>query len=141
MGEIHNQPFQLSCNASLKIDFRGSRVTSGGGLVLVRELNERIEYAHADHRAIPSVGIAEAMAAGKSIGSHLGRRGCLTKAEGKAALSTFGTRDGVDRALSRAPGPSQRKIVHWNPTTGSIVWGWCELKGEFRIKGFRIAVC
>src|SRR2546425_3365852 len=41
MGEIQNQPFQLSFNASLKIDFQGSRVTSDGGLVLVRELDER----------------------------------------------------------------------------------------------------
>ena len=42
MGETQNQPFQLSFNASLKIDFRGSRVTSDGGLILVRELDERL---------------------------------------------------------------------------------------------------
>ncbi len=41
MGEVQNQPFQLSFNASLKIDFQGSRVTSDGGLILVRELDER----------------------------------------------------------------------------------------------------
>lgn len=40
MGETQNQSFQLSFNASLKIDFQGSRVTSDGGLVLVRELEE-----------------------------------------------------------------------------------------------------
>jgi hypothetical protein len=44
MGEIQNQPFQLSFNASLKIDFQGSRVTSDGGLVLVRELDERLRF-------------------------------------------------------------------------------------------------
>jgi hypothetical protein len=44
MGEIQNQPFQLSFNASLKIDFQGSRVTSDGGLVLVRELDERLGF-------------------------------------------------------------------------------------------------
>jgi len=33
---------QLSFNASLKIDFQGSRVTSDGGLILVRELDERL---------------------------------------------------------------------------------------------------
>ena len=43
-GEIQNQPFQLSFNASLKIDFQGSRVTSDGGLVLVRELDERLSF-------------------------------------------------------------------------------------------------
>jgi Transposase DDE domain group 1 len=44
MGEIQNQPFQLSFNASLKVDFQGSRVTSNGGLILVRELDERLGF-------------------------------------------------------------------------------------------------
>jgi len=42
MGEKQNQLFQLSFNASLKVDFQGSRVTSDGGLILVRELDERL---------------------------------------------------------------------------------------------------
>jgi len=42
MGDIENQPFQLSFNSSLKIDFQGSRVTSDGGLILLRELDERL---------------------------------------------------------------------------------------------------
>ena len=42
MGEKQNQPFQLSFNAALKIDFQGSRITSDGGLILVRELDERL---------------------------------------------------------------------------------------------------
>jgi len=33
MGEAQNGPFQLSFNASLKVDFQGSRVTSDGGLL------------------------------------------------------------------------------------------------------------
>jgi Transposase DDE domain group 1 len=44
MGEKQNQPFQLSFNVSLKIDFHGSRVTSDGGLMLVRELDERLGF-------------------------------------------------------------------------------------------------
>ena len=44
MGEKQNPPFQLSFNASLKIDFQGSRVTSDGGLILVRELDERLGF-------------------------------------------------------------------------------------------------
>ena len=44
MGEDPKQPFQLSFNASLKIDFHGSRVTSDGGLILVRELDERLGF-------------------------------------------------------------------------------------------------
>ncbi len=42
MGEKPNQPFQFLFNASLKVDFQGSRVTSNGGLILVRELDERL---------------------------------------------------------------------------------------------------
>ena len=42
MGEKQNQSFQLSFTASLKVDFQGSRVTSDGGLILVRELDERL---------------------------------------------------------------------------------------------------
>ena len=45
MGEKQNQPFQLSFNASLKVDFQGSRVTSDGGLILVRELDQRLGAA------------------------------------------------------------------------------------------------
>jgi hypothetical protein len=40
MGEKPNQPFQLSVNGSLKVDFQRSRVTSDGGLILVQELDE-----------------------------------------------------------------------------------------------------
>ena len=45
MGEKQNQPFQLSFNAALNVDFQGSRVTSDGGLILVRELDERLGLA------------------------------------------------------------------------------------------------
>ncbi len=41
MGESQNQPFQLSFNRFLRVAFQGSRVTSDGGLILVRELDEQ----------------------------------------------------------------------------------------------------
>lgn len=44
MGERENRPFQLSFNNSLKIDFQESRVTCDGGLILVRELDERLGF-------------------------------------------------------------------------------------------------
>jgi hypothetical protein len=44
MGETTNQPFQLSFNAALKGEFQGSRVTSDSGLILVRELDERLGF-------------------------------------------------------------------------------------------------
>src|SRR6266566_1374381 len=42
MGEKQNQPFQLLFNTSLKVDFQGLWSTSDGGLILVRELAERL---------------------------------------------------------------------------------------------------
>ena len=40
MGEKQTKPFQLSFNGLLKVDFQGSHVTSDGGLILVRELDD-----------------------------------------------------------------------------------------------------
>ena len=42
MGEKQNRSFQLCFNGFLKVDFQGSRVTSDGGLILVRELDEHL---------------------------------------------------------------------------------------------------
>ena len=44
MGESIKQAFQLSCNRFLRVGFQGSRVTSDGGLILVRELDERLGF-------------------------------------------------------------------------------------------------
>jgi hypothetical protein len=44
MGESQKQGFQLSFNLFLRIGFQGSRVTSNGGLILVRELHERLGF-------------------------------------------------------------------------------------------------
>ena len=44
MGESPKQAFQLSFNRFLRVAFQGSRVTSNGGLILVRELDERLGF-------------------------------------------------------------------------------------------------
>jgi hypothetical protein len=44
MGEGQKQGFQLSFNRFLRVAFQGSRVTSNGGLILVRELDERLGF-------------------------------------------------------------------------------------------------
>ncbi len=44
MGEVQNRPFQLSLSVFLGVDFQGSRVTSDGGLIVVRELDERLGF-------------------------------------------------------------------------------------------------
>jgi hypothetical protein len=42
MGEPYHEPFQWSFNNSLRVDVQGARVTSDGGLMVVRELDERL---------------------------------------------------------------------------------------------------
>lgn len=42
MGEKQTQPLELSFNASLKVDSQRSPVTSDGGPILLRELDERL---------------------------------------------------------------------------------------------------
>jgi hypothetical protein len=44
VGERQEHPFQLSFNGSLRVDFQGARVTSDGGLLLLRELDERLGF-------------------------------------------------------------------------------------------------
>ena len=44
MGESQKQAFQLSFNRFLRVTFQGSRITSDGGLILVRELDERLGF-------------------------------------------------------------------------------------------------
>jgi len=58
MGEKRNEPFQLSFNSSLRVDVQGSRVTSDGGLMLVRELDERLGFSEliAQHLTDPRRG-------------------------------------------------------------------------------------
>ena len=45
MGESEKQGFQLSFNRFLRVPFQGSRVTSDSGLILVRELDERLGFS------------------------------------------------------------------------------------------------
>ena len=42
MGDGEKRAFQLSFNRFLRVGFQGSQVTSNGGLILVRELDERL---------------------------------------------------------------------------------------------------
>ena len=42
MGELQPAPFQFTFNGFLKVAFQGSRITSDAGLILVRELDERL---------------------------------------------------------------------------------------------------
>src|SRR2546425_8048162 len=46
VGEKQSEPFQFTFNGFLKVAFQGSRVTSDAGLILVRELDERLGLEH-----------------------------------------------------------------------------------------------
>ena len=45
MGDGKKQGYQLSFNRFLRVGFQGSRVTSNGGLILGRELQERLGFS------------------------------------------------------------------------------------------------
>jgi hypothetical protein len=45
VGETQKGPFQLSFNRSLRVEFRGARVTSGGDWILVLELDEPLDLS------------------------------------------------------------------------------------------------
>src|ERR1700693_5639226 len=95
MGEKQDQPFQFLFNASLKVDFRGSRVTSDGGLILVRELDERLglEKLIAERLSDSRQGLNEQFAVTdllrQSVYSRLAGYEDLNDAERLAADPTF----------------------------------------------------
>ena len=45
MGELQHEPFQFTFNGFLKVAFQGSRIISDAGLILIRELDERLGLA------------------------------------------------------------------------------------------------
>src|ERR1700688_3508546 len=83
VGEKQNQPFQLSFNPSLKVDFQGYRVTSDSGLLLVRELDERLELSSLIAENIRTTGRQEhAVAAPRSAATvHLQSLGRIRRSE------------------------------------------------------------
>ena len=44
MNGTRERPFQLSFNSWSRVDFQGARVTSDGGLLLVRKMDERLGF-------------------------------------------------------------------------------------------------
>src|ERR1017187_657516 len=97
------------------------------------------EYGAADRGAVASGGIAEAVA-GKSIQSQEGTEGCLTGPDGKAVVSSFGTRVGAHGTLCLAPGPAKENNDALESLKGYRVGGGRELKRKFRIKGSKTQV-
>src|ERR1022692_249201 len=78
------------------------------------------EYGAADRGAVASGGVAEALAQ-RSIQSQEGTEACLTRPDGKAVVSSCGTRIGPDGTVSSALGPSKENNYELEPPKGYIV--------------------
>ncbi len=52
MSEKQKRPFQLSFNRSLRVEFQGAQVTCDGGLLLARELDERLGFGELIERQL-----------------------------------------------------------------------------------------
>jgi hypothetical protein len=89
------------------------------------------EYGAADRGAVASGGIAEAVAE-RSIQSQEGTEGCLKRPDGKAVVSSCGTRVGPDGTVSRVLGPAKESNYALESPRGYIVLGCWELKRKFR---------
>src|SRR5712692_11241515 len=95
MGEKESEPFQFTFNGFLKVAFQGSRVTSDAGLVLVRELDERLGLAKfiaehlsdSRHGLNTQFGLADLLR--QSVYSRLAGHEDLNDAERLAADPTF----------------------------------------------------
>jgi hypothetical protein len=117
VGETENQPFQLSFNGSLKVDFQGSRVTSDAGLLLGWELDERLGFSGL---------IEQPAAAGPTLAGRT--PSCLLR------IPQRGTAIG-DHNRTNSPGPSAQHRPACDPVgvraelrrslwLGSFVVGW-----------------
>ena len=78
------------------------------------------QYVRADRLAFTSGGIAGNVETGKSIQSQNGAEGCLTKRDGKAVVSSCGTRLGAHGPCA-PPVASRRTDSALDPLAGYIV--------------------
>ena len=102
MGETQQRPFQLSFNSSLRVDFQGARVTSDGGLLVVRELDERLRLSelvdqHLSDSRMTTLGRREKCLRNRSEKGHLPALRCSPDAK---------------------PAPSRRRWKHSGPKPG-----------------------
>jgi hypothetical protein len=82
MDEKQHQPFQLSFDPSWKVDFQGSQVTLNGGLILARQLDERLGFSE----------LIEQHLTDSRLGTHYGGRKHTGQTTGTAKTSCDATR-------------------------------------------------
>jgi len=96
MGEEPNQPFQLSFNASWRVDSWGSRFTYDGGLILVRMSDE-----HLDRSNWSLTSLQQRLAKTGSWPTKHARYYSLLLAESHLTRRLFGTMVQLIRALAQ----------------------------------------
>src|ERR1700682_227235 len=98
VGETQNRPFQLSLNSALRVDFQGARVTSDGGLILVRELDESLGLSALMERHL--------------IDSRRGKNVQLPMADllRQSIYSRLAGYEDVDDAARLSPAPTSRVV-------------------------------
>src|SRR5258708_20540105 len=117
-GETQKHAFQLSFNNALRVEFQGARVTSDGGLILVRDLDERLGLSElmerhlSDSRRGKNIQLALADLQGsRSIASWPGTRMSTTpRSPPQSLLSLFSARRKTGRPgrafTPRSPAPN-----------------------------------
>ena len=120
MGEKQNRSLQLCFNGFLKVDFQGSRVTSDGGLILVRELDEHlgmnqlIEQHLTDSRRGKNTQLPLADLLRQSVYSRLAGYADVNDAERLSQDPTFrliGSKKTWDRGALAATSPPRTESV------------------------------
>ena len=103
MGEKGTRPLQLRFNGLLKVDFQGSHVTSDGGLLLVRELDEHlVDSRQVTNKKFPLVDLV--------------RQSVYSRLAGSADLND---------AVQVSSDPTFRLIgskKNWDRGGGAIIW-------------------
>jgi hypothetical protein len=94
MGDGGKQAYQLSFNRFLRVGFQGSRVTSNGELILVRELDERLGFSelidkHLTNSRASNVRFSFADLLRQSVYSRLAGYGDVNDAERLSHDPTF----------------------------------------------------
>src|SRR5712692_1595371 len=108
VGESQNQPFQLSFNKFLRVDFQGSRVTSDSRLLVVRELDERLGLTGLiqNHLLDTRTGVEYTVSLGGSVPTvRLQPAGWVRRPERCHTAGARGESDRFGEAQSRAAGP------------------------------------
>ena len=112
MGELQHEAFQFAFNGFLKVAFQGSRVTSDAGLLLVRELDERLglealisEYLNDSRQGLNTqFSLADLLRHGHLVGRpvvELGRARALMRGDRLGALE----RTAIEQIRRDARGP------------------------------------